>query len=267
MSNTKNAMKGFMPMFPGMNAMPPMPFMPPMAEQNFWDGMKIGKGNLKNQWNEFKSNLESYWNQLRDMQDSSTEATKEQWGKFFDQIMEMQEIFTASLPDEIPSLPWLPAFLTPSMSPRAFMEKVKEFQEMANAHAVEQADSFLDFCKKGQEQAKDMVTEVVKNAEDKVEQIEDKVAQAEVKAEQADNTEQEAEKTEKEADSTVKKPESTAKKADKPARKADRAARKGNRTARKAAGAAKKTDEAEKKADEAEKDAGEVLEGTVNNEG
>ena len=145
------------------------------------------------------------------MQDSSTNATKEQWGKFFGQIMEMQEIFAASLPDEIPSLPWLPDFFKPSMSPRAYMKKVKEFQEMANAYAVEQTDSFLDFCKKGQEQAKDMVSEAVKNVEDKVEQVEETV--------------QEAVKPEEEAE----KPE--------------------------------------KKADEPEKPAGEVLEGTVNNEG
>ena len=232
MSNTKNAMKGFMPMFPGMNAMPPMPFMPPMPEQNFWGGKKGDKDILKDQWNDFKANLESYWNQLRDMQDSSTEATKEQWGKFFGQIMEMQEIFAASLPDEIPSLPWLPDFFKPSMSPRAFMEKVKEFQEMANAHAVEQADSFLDFCKKGQEQAKDMVSEAVKNVEDKVEQ--------------------------------VKEPE---KEADKPEKKADKPAKKANRAVKKAGKTAKKADKPEKKADEPEKAAGEAPEGTVNNEG
>lgn len=256
MSNTKNAMKGFMPMFPGMNAMPPMPpmpFMPPMPEQSFWGGKKNDKDVIKDQWNDFKANLESYWNQLRDMQDSSTEATKEQWGKFFGQIMEMQEIFAASLPDEIPSLPWLPDFFKPSMSPRAFMEKVKEFQEMANAHAVEQADSFLDFCKKGQEQAKDMVSEAVKNVEEKVEQVEEKVEQAVETAQEAVKTEEEPVKAEKEAD----KPE---KKADKPAKKANRAVKKAGKTA-------KKADKPEKKADEPEKAAGEAPEGTVNNEG
>lgn len=253
MSNTKNAMKGFMPMFPGMNAMPPMPFMPPMPEQNFWGGKKGDKDILKDQWNDFKANLESYWNQLRDMQDSSTEATKEQWGQFFGQIMEMQEIFAASLPDEIPSLPWLPDFFKPSMSPRAFMEKVKEFQEMANAHAVEQADSFLDFCKKGQEQAKDMVSEAVKNVEEKVEQVEEKVEQAVETAQEAVKTEEEPVKAEKEAD----KPE---KKADKPAKKADKPVKKAGKTA-------KKADKPEKKADEPEKAAGEAPEGTVINEG
>ena len=199
MSNTKNAMKGFMPMFPGMNAMPPMPFMPPMPEQSFWGGKKGDKDILKDQWSDFKANLESYWNQLRDMQDSSTEATKEQWGKFFAQIMEMQEIFAASLPDEIPSLPWLPDFFKPSMSPRAFMEKVKEFQEMANAHAVEQADSFLDFCKKGQEQAKGMVSEAVKNVEDKVEKVEETVQEAVKPEEEAEKPEKKADEPEKAA--------------------------------------------------------------------
>ena len=239
MSNTKNAMKGFMPMFPGMNAMPLMPFMPPMPEQSFWGGKKSGKGSYKEQWNEFKSNLESYWNQLRDMQDSSTAATKEQWGKFFDQIMEMQEIFTASLPDEIPSLSWLPACLTPSMSPRAFREKVKDFQDMANAHAVEQADSFLDFCKKGQEQAKEMVSEAMKNVEDKVEQ--------------ANEPEKEAEKPEKKADEPEKEAEKPEKKADKPEKKADKPE--------------KKVDKPEKKADEPVKAAGQAPEGTVSNKG
>ena len=245
MSNTKNEMKGFMPMFPGMNAMPPMPpmpFMPPMPEQGFWGGKKGDKDVLKDQWNDFKANLESYWNQLRDMQDSSTEATKAQWGRFFDQIMEMQETFAASLPDEIPSLPWLPDFLKPSMSPRAYMKKVKEFQEMANAHAMEQADSFLDFCKKGQEQAKDMVSEAVKNVEDKVEQAEEAV--------------QEAVKTEEEADKPEKKADKPAKKADKPAKKADKPEKKADKPA-------KKADKKVKKADEPEKAAGEAPEGNV----
>ena len=229
MSNTKNAMKGFMPMFPGMNAMPPMPFMPPMPEQSFWGGKKGDKDILKDQWNDFKANLESYWNQLRDMQDSSTDATKEQWGKFFAQIMEMQEIFAASLPDEIPSLPWVPDFFKPSMSPRAFMKKVKEFQEMANAHAVEQADSFLDFCKKGQEQAKDMVSEAVKKVEDKVEKVEETVQEAVKPEEEPVKAEKEADKPEKKADKPAKKASKAAKKADKPGKKADKKAKKGDK--------------------------------------
>lgn len=263
MSNTKNAMKGFMPMFPGMNAMPPMPpmpFMPPMPEQSFWGGKKSDKDVFKDQWNDFKANLESYWNQLRDMQDSSTDAAKEQWGKFFGQIMEMQEIFATSLPDEIPSLPWLPDFFKPSMSPRAFMKKVKEFQEMANAHAVEQADSFLDFCKKGQEQAKDMVSEAVKNVEDKVEQVEETVQEAVKPEEVAVKPEEEAVKPEKKADKPEKKADKPAKKADKPEKKADKPEKKAGKTA-------KKADKPAKKADEPEKAAGEAPEGTVNNEG
>ena len=259
MSNTKNAMKGFMPMFPGMNAMPPMPFMPPMPDQDFWGGKKSDKNILKDQWNDFKANLESYWNQLRDMQDSSTNATKEQWGKFFGQIMEMQEIFAASLPDEIPSLPWLPDFFKPTMSPRAYMKKVKEFQEMANAHAVEQTDSFLDFCKKGQEQAKDMVSEAVKKVEDKVEKVEETVQEAVKPEEEPVKTEEEPVKTEE--------PVKAEKEADKPEKKADKPVKKANRAAKKAGKTAKKADKTAKKADEPEKAAGEAPEGTVNNEG
>ena len=176
----KTTKKGFMPMFPDMSAMPAMP-MPPMPFMPF--GKKgCEKEETKEQWGDFKSNMENFWDQIRDMQNSSMEASKEQWNTFFGQCLDMEEIFIASLPDEVPTLPWLPAWLTPSMSPQAFMSKVKAFQEMANEHAVEQAATFLDFCKKGQEQVKEAVTEAVENVEAKVEKEAEAKAEKEAEA-------------------------------------------------------------------------------------
>ena len=49
------------------------------------------------------------------------------------------------------------------MSPKAFLDRVKDFQKMANEHLVEQADSIADFWIKGQEQFYDMVSSAMES--------------------------------------------------------------------------------------------------------
>jgi hypothetical protein len=152
MGDFKKAMKNFMP-------------MPPMPDGAAWEwpGKKdFDKDKAKEKWKEFKSNLGTFWGQLQDMQKSSMEASKEQWNTFFGQCMDMQESFAASLSEDVPFLPGMPL--------KAFVEKMKDFQEMANEHAIEQADSFFDFAMQGQQQFKAMVTETVANVETKVEE-------------------------------------------------------------------------------------------------
>lgn len=199
MSKKKNTKKGFMPKFP---ALPPMPAMP--ADFS-WFGKKVDKEECKDKWGDFKSNVENFWDQMRDMQNSCMDASREQWNMFFGQFLDMQEIFIAALPDETPS--WIPAFLVP-VSPRAFMEKVKAFQEMANAHAVEQADSFFDFCKQGQQQVKEAVSEAVENAETKVKEAEEA---AEKEAEEAEKEAEKPAKEEKPAKAAEEAPKATKK--------------------------------------------------------
>ena len=97
-----------------------------------------------------KSTLKTFWMQNIDMQKASMESCKEQWNQFFAYMMEIQDTFSSSMPDDTSSMPF-------AISPKAFMKWVKEFQEMANDHFVEQTDSLADFLIKGQQQLYDMV--------------------------------------------------------------------------------------------------------------
>ena len=93
-----------------------------------------------------------------DRKKASVDNSREQWKQFFDYMMEMQDTFTASIPDDTPYAQMLP------ISPKALVERWKEFQIMANEHFVEQADSFADFCIQGQQQFYDMVSTAMENA-------------------------------------------------------------------------------------------------------
>ena len=115
-----------------------------------WD-----KKEAKEEWKNFKSSLDDLWDQYQDMEKSAKKAWKEQWERFFSQFMDMQETVADNLPDKKVSLPGLPAS---PVSPKEFVEKVKEFQETANAHAVKQADNMFDYRVQQQNQMKEMVS-------------------------------------------------------------------------------------------------------------
>ena len=167
MNKNKTDINGIMPMFQGgkfpmppmpqMPVMPLMPVMPPMPFvpfQNAWgqsgnqNSSAAGNDSMKDN---IKSTMKSFWMQNIDMQKSSVDNGKEQWKQFFDYMMEMQETFTASLPEEAASMPF-------GFSPKGVMKRVKDFQEMSNKHIVEQADSVVDFCIQGQQQLYDIVS-------------------------------------------------------------------------------------------------------------
>jgi predicted transcriptional regulator len=124
------------------------------------------KESRKEQWKNFKSTMETFLDQVQEMQKTAMEARKEQWNKTFAQLMEMQDNFAANLPEEFPTLPGMPAS---PVTPKEVMNKVKDFQETVNKHAIEQADSRIEFIKKGQEQVKEIVTDAVKSVEEKAE--------------------------------------------------------------------------------------------------
>ena len=167
MSKKKKYLNGIMPMFQGgtlpmppMPPIPPMPFMPFAPSQNTRSqGGDKAKEKFTKKEN-FNSTLKSFWTQNLDMQQSSVENSKEQWKQFFNYITEMEDTFAASLPDDLSALPF--AKLLP-MPPKAFMEQLKDFQEMANDHLMEQAESFADFCIKGQKQFYDLVSTAMEN--------------------------------------------------------------------------------------------------------
>ena len=159
-----------MPLVPPVPMMPPMPFMPPMAFMQPWGGNGSGKKDgkkkeCKSEWENLKNSIEAQNEQMRNAQKMTMDAYKQQWDKAFPKMMEMQKSFAAVLPDTVPSLPGMPSL---GISPRAMMEKVNEFQEIVNEHAMEQAESFQDFCMKGQEQAKSIISKTVESIENQV---------------------------------------------------------------------------------------------------
>jgi len=132
-------------------------FFPLMA------GWGESKGDKKKQWKEFKSGMEKVWDQYQDMQKAAKKAKKKQWEQFFSQFMEMQQTVADALPDEKVSLPGMPPA---PVSPKEFVEKAKEFQETANARAVEQADNMFELRMQRQQHVKEMVSDAVQNVED-----------------------------------------------------------------------------------------------------
>ena len=146
MSDNKNAMMGFFPMFPDAKA---MPFFPPFPGMDAcgWPAKKdFDKDVAKEQW-------DTFWDQVRDMQKAARESAKKQWKQFFEQCQDMQKNFADAMSDETPFIPGVPS----PISPKAFMEKLMEFQKTLNDHANEQEESMFDFFSKVQDQVKDMV--------------------------------------------------------------------------------------------------------------
>lgn len=122
-------------------------------------GWPQDKDEWKEQLKDFKENMVTYYEQMREIQDTAIEARKEAWNKIFPKLMEMEDNFASSLPEKMP---------VGSMTPQEVMDKVKEYQEMANKHAMEQADSMVDFYKQRQEQVKDAVAETVDSIVEKL---------------------------------------------------------------------------------------------------
>ena len=101
--------------------------------------------------------METHREQIRAAQKMSVDAAREQWDKSFSRYMDLQKNIAALLPDEAPALPGMPFF---GMSPRAFMEKMNEFQETIGRQARKQADSFFEFLQQERR------TETAESAED-----------------------------------------------------------------------------------------------------
>lgn len=134
------------------------------TEMNFFpmtDDWGWSEKDLKDQWAEFKDNMDKLWDLFLDMHKTARKARKDQWGDFFTQFQEMQQTFADAIPEDAPRLPMMP-------TPKEFMEKVKEFQETANNHAMEQSDNRFNFNMDRMQKAKEVVTGAVKNIEDTI---------------------------------------------------------------------------------------------------
>lgn len=177
----KKKMPGVLPKIPGMDFMPPIPMIPPIPPVppvpgfGFLGLMMNDKDEERNQWEKYESKLDAYWDQVQYMQDTYQEASKEQWNKVFGKMLELEDTFNDGLSDNVPALPGILPFFMPAMSPKAFMKKMKEMQEMANAHATEQADNFAELVKQGQKQFRKATSEAVKKVKEQaVENAEEK---------------------------------------------------------------------------------------------
>ena len=146
-----------------------------IAAKNFFPpvpGWDWNKGGQKKQWKKFKFGMGKLWDQYQDMQKVARKAWKAQWETFFAQLMDMQQTVADALPDEKADVPGMPPA---PVSPKEFIEKAKEFQEKANAHAVEQADLIFEIQIQTQQQVKDTVSDVVENVEANLDAIHDTV--------------------------------------------------------------------------------------------
>ena len=162
-----------MPMFQGGPLpVPPVPFAPPLGAWKQTGNQDGAKDDASEKKENIKSTVKSFWTQQMDMRKSTIESNKEQWNKFFGYLM--------SLPDDLSSLPYGQLFC---MAPKDVMKRLKEFEEMANQHFVEQADSFADFCIQGEKQLYDFVATAMDSAAKKDDEAEEEKAPAEEAAE------------------------------------------------------------------------------------
>jgi hypothetical protein len=130
----------------------------PKAEDFKWpESEKVDK-DAKKYMDSFESSFMTFLDQIIDLQKSSVKSSKSQLEQIYKDFMEIQDKFTASLPEQLPVLPGLPA---PPFTPKEAMKEVKKFQDMSKKCFTEQADSYTDFYFKSQEQGRDVTNTVV----------------------------------------------------------------------------------------------------------
>ena len=163
--DARSWMKSILSMFEAMDApefpapvppLPPLPPMPPLFPMPAW-GWPGQARSSRNRQDAPETVMETHREQIRAAQKMSVDAAREQWDKAFSRYMDLQKNITALLPDEASALPGMPFF---GISPRAFMEKMNEFQETIGRQAREQADSFFEFLQQERR------TETAESAED-----------------------------------------------------------------------------------------------------
>ena len=153
MSENQNNVNGFMPV-------PPMPFAPKFGgkSENQNECRKCDCAKM----DEFKDMMKDAWKKNIEMKDSSISSKKELWEKRFANNIKIQETFIESMLADSFALPFAPSI---TISPKKMMKQLKEFEEMANKHFVEQADSFADFRIQTRKMVYDAVTTAMDNAD------------------------------------------------------------------------------------------------------
>lgn len=138
MGDRKKPFGGFLPMIPPPVPMMPMPFMP-----NAW-GSPRRKNRNENDASgkeERRSARDAFFEQMTEMQKSWMEQSSGQWNQFLDQMMDMEDMFASSMPDENPFLSAMRAFFP---FPKEATKHAKGARETAERRRAEQADSEND---------------------------------------------------------------------------------------------------------------------------
>lgn len=162
--------EGMMPMMQGKPLVPPMPIMPPMPVMPLMPMMPFmpnanGYGNSRSSTGDRddRDDRKKFWEQVIDMEKSSMDSSRKQWNQFFENMMEMEDSFIESLPDEVTAFPGFPFGQMPAASPKEFMKQLRKFQKMSNEYLVWQADFYIDLILRGQKQFCDVVSEADNN--------------------------------------------------------------------------------------------------------
>ena len=148
------------PMFPGMFP-PVIPFpMPVNGDQD----------EAKAKAKEFKANAKDVWEKSFDMRKASVDSTKDQFGQFFAYMMDLQDGFIETVPEQLPAIPGLPEL---PLSPKAFMKACKEYEEMINDYLIKQVDSCVEFVFASEQKAVEMIPQAPAAEEEAAEETEE----------------------------------------------------------------------------------------------
>ena len=167
--------KKTMPMFPGM--MPPV--MPLPFDFSGDDEQKGAKAQ------EIKSNVKSACGKAIDMRKATVDTSMEQFSQFFSYMMDMQNGFAESIPEQLPTIPGMPAA---PVSPKDIVKAIIEFEEMTNEFIVDQIDSNVAFFFDIQQKAIDQIPDAPQAdaEEEKADEEEPAAEEAEAEAEDAE---------------------------------------------------------------------------------
>lgn len=131
--------------------MPPFPPMVLPIPAPFFNGdQEEAKAKAK----EFKASAKDAWEKSFDMRKSSADGAKEQFDQFFAYILDMQDGFIGTLPEQLPAIPGLPEC---PVSPKGIAKAAKEFEIMFNDYMVKQVEACVAFAFDAEQKAVEMV--------------------------------------------------------------------------------------------------------------
>ncbi len=143
---------------------PPMPFpvpVPPM-DMSAGDPQKEVMGKAM----ELTAGAKAAWGKALEMKKATADSSKDQFAQFFAYMMEMQDGFAETLPEQLPTIPGMPEL---PVSPKGLVKVLQEYEEMTNDYLVKQVESCIAFYFEVQEKAMEKIPEAPQQAEGEAE--------------------------------------------------------------------------------------------------